>query len=231
MTLFYPKIRHFRKTTCTLGSNLTTDFSSRSVYEDEISETGTTFEEDRTKREKQERDPTKPAFNHRRHWPKVFQRLEKTINPEACGTPVTEDEQRATVHLGGSCSISGVEIDMAFFYGDRLSSRSWCVFRVSEPCIVFESIAKQVNGHFKQTEVEQQLAILLGSRSVGPDLLEKTRTDDGETEKDQGFKTVYIENIIGEVRQRAESVYQSERQSEGVSPGMTKSGYMEVSND
>ena len=171
-----------------------------------------TSETTTSKPEKEIKDPRRKIYNHRRHWPPVFEELEKWISPvKDAGTPTSDDESRSLFQLGGICSISGMEIDLALFEGDDLHSSNWACVRIAEPCAVMESSAMQSNEGYKSTEVKQNMFVMLGSRSVVDELIQQNSFND-EKEDINDFYNVNIQDIIDKYKKRANTFYDQEKE-------------------
>ena len=137
------------------------------------------------------------------------------------------EDLEATIKLGGSCSLSGIEIDFAVFFGEYLTSRTWCLLRVAEPCVVFESVAKQSNKSYKETAIGQKLALMLGTRSMNEKLFAETM-DENDAKAD--FVTEFLPHILGKVKQRTENFYKKQ-ESEAPNDSAGKGSYASGSSE
>uniref|UniRef100_H2YW77 Bridge-like lipid transfer protein family member 1 C-terminal domain-containing protein n=1 Tax=Ciona savignyi TaxID=51511 RepID=H2YW77_CIOSA len=99
------------------------------------------------------------TYSHRRHWPPVYIAISDTFRALGVAT-------NPQFLLGGSMCLHGNELRVVCFHGSNFRSKSWVLFNILEPNIVFstevQQIKESVRGHETSTLAIQSLTFNLG---------------------------------------------------------------------
>nr|XP_026696686.1 transmembrane protein KIAA1109 [Ciona intestinalis] len=99
------------------------------------------------------------TYSHRRHWPPVYTAISDTFR--ALGVAANPQ-----FLLGGSMCLHGNELTVVCFHGSNFRSKSWVLFNILEPNIVFstevQQIKESVRGNETSTLAIQSLTFNLG---------------------------------------------------------------------
>nr|XP_039251251.1 transmembrane protein KIAA1109-like isoform X2 [Styela clava] len=104
-------------------------------------------------------------YDHRRHWPPVFRAIANTIADSGLLGSRKQLDNRSFL-LGGSACLHGDALIVVCFHGANFRSRSWVLFNILQPNIVFstevQEIKESVSGDETSTLAIQSLTVNLG---------------------------------------------------------------------
>ena len=87
-------------------------------------------------------------YDHRRHWPPVFKAVVAALADSELFDKGNQLQKKSLL-LGGSACLHGEGLVVVCFHGANFRSRSWVLFNILQPNIVFSTEVQEIEGNLK----------------------------------------------------------------------------------